>query len=380
MAESLPSTAPNIAGYRYLRPLGVGGFADVYLYEQDMPRRQVAIKVLHRDVVDELMVRMFTSEADAMANLSTHPSILTIYQASVSADGRPYLVLEYCPDSVGEHYRDNPMTAPEVLDLGIKIASALETAHRRGILHRDIKPSNLLLNEYGLPVLSDFGIVGSVAGGDDPLAGLSLPWSAPEVVNEDTFGDVQTEIWSLGATLYALLAGRSPFEVPLRGQNSSAKLRSRILKGTYTPIDRNDVPTELQHVLAKTMAKDRRVRYRSMFSLASDLQAIQRRSGLAVTEIEIPNVASHDPEGADPSPWQAPGLEDTVGPVRSVVPVTSDRPQPTRSGIDAYTRTRQPEIPEHSGGISKAALAAIVGSTIVATAVVVYLVMTWMGG
>ena len=87
MADRAPSTPPEIAGYSYLRPLGVGGFADVFLYEQDMPRRLAAVKVLLDDVVTDQFLHMFMAEANAMAQLSTHPSILTIYQASISSDG-----------------------------------------------------------------------------------------------------------------------------------------------------------------------------------------------------------------------------------------------------------------------------------------------------
>lgn len=91
MARRLPAPAPVVPGLRFVRPLGTGGFADVYLFEQEMPRRSVAVKVLLADVVDAETLRMFNAEADVMARLSAHPSILTVHQASISADGRPYL-------------------------------------------------------------------------------------------------------------------------------------------------------------------------------------------------------------------------------------------------------------------------------------------------
>ena len=89
MAKRLPSPPPVLAGLSYVRPLGSGGFADVFLYEQDMPRREVAVKVLPRDVRDGELLRMFNAEADVLARLSAHPSIVTVYQAGISADGRP---------------------------------------------------------------------------------------------------------------------------------------------------------------------------------------------------------------------------------------------------------------------------------------------------
>ncbi|XNN89434.1 protein kinase domain-containing protein [Curtobacterium flaccumfaciens] len=94
MARRLPSDPPVIGGFSPVHVLGSGGFADVFLYEQDMPRRQVAVKVLLDEVVDDRVRQMFQAEANLMARLSTHPSILTVFQASVAADGRPYLVME----------------------------------------------------------------------------------------------------------------------------------------------------------------------------------------------------------------------------------------------------------------------------------------------
>ncbi len=215
-----------LAGFDYVRPLGTGGFADVFLFEQDMPRRAVAVKVLLQDVVAEGLLRMFNAEADIMARLSAHPSIVTIYQASISADGRPYIVMEYCPTSMTDRYRRETIPVAEVLQLGVKIGSALETAHRAGLLHRDIKPSNLLVTSFGTPVLSDFGIAASRSTREDEeVFAMSVPWSAPEVVDEQVAGSVPAEVWSLGATIYSLLAGRSPFE--RRGRTRTRATSSR---------------------------------------------------------------------------------------------------------------------------------------------------------
>src|SRR4051794_22213637 len=102
MAERDQKGPPQIPGFDYVRPLGSGGFAQVYLYEQDMPRRVVAVKVLNPAktasvVAAEKLREVFEGEADVMARLSSHPSIVTIYQASISLDGSPYIAMEYCP-------------------------------------------------------------------------------------------------------------------------------------------------------------------------------------------------------------------------------------------------------------------------------------------
>src|SRR5690606_26310972 len=110
---------PVLPGFSFVRPLGAGGFADVFLYEQDMPRRSVAVKVLSADAVNAQARSQFVAEADVMARLSAHPSILTIFEASISADGRPYLVTEYCPESLGDRYKQAPLPVNLVLDAGV---------------------------------------------------------------------------------------------------------------------------------------------------------------------------------------------------------------------------------------------------------------------
>lgn len=98
-----------LPGHTYLRPLGTGGFADVFCYEQDMPRRVVAVKVLAAELVDGPARRAFNAEADVLARLSAHPSVVTVYSASIAADGRPYIAMEYCPDSLGARAKRAPL-------------------------------------------------------------------------------------------------------------------------------------------------------------------------------------------------------------------------------------------------------------------------------
>ena len=292
MSKSLPGTPPVLAGYSYVRPLGVGGFADVFQFEQNQPRRSVAVKVLLQSVVDDDVRRMFNAEADVMARLSAHPSILTVFDASVSADGRPYIVMELCPGGYSNRYRSERIPVAEILTTGVKIASALETAHRAGLFHRDIKPSNLLINSFGTPVLADFGIATSVASSaaatsGEQLFAMSVPWSAPEVVEKRVTGSVASEVWGLGATLYTLLAGRTPFEVEGSGRNGSEMLAARISRAKYTRVERDDVPERLQQVLAKSMNRDPRQRQAHMLELATELQYVQYDLGLMPTALEV---------------------------------------------------------------------------------------------
>jgi serine/threonine protein kinase len=287
MARRLPSQPPVLPGFSYVHVLGSGGFADVFLYEQNMPRRQVAVKVMLSEVVNDQVRQMFQAEANLMAQLSGHPSILTVYQAGVSADGRPYLVMELCSASLSERYRRERISVAEVLRIAVKIGSAVETAHRAGVLHRDIKPSNILLTAYGHPVLSDFGIAASIAvAKEEDSVGLSIPWSAPEVLLDETPGSIASEVWSLGATVYSLLAGRSPFEVP-GGSNSSTDLMSRIARAKPQPIGRADVPASLENLLKRAMSRKPELRPASALDFVRELQVIETELGVSQTPIEV---------------------------------------------------------------------------------------------
>lgn len=288
LAQQTSAFPPVIAGHQYIRPLGAGGFADIFLYEQDMPRRMVAVKVMRMEVTDRHQAELFQREANALARVSSHPAILDIYHASISSDGRPYLALQYCPRSFHTSFRSDPMPVDQVLEMGIRLAGALETCHRAGILHRDIKPSNLLMSEFGRPMLSDFGIVGGFgADRQEEIGALSVPWSAPEVITRRSDGTVQSEIWSLAATLYAFLAGHGPFEKAGYGENADAKISARIRKAAYTPLGRSDVPEECERVLARAMAKNPEDRHASAVEFAEELRAVQRDLGLPLTAIEV---------------------------------------------------------------------------------------------
>jgi eukaryotic-like serine/threonine-protein kinase len=282
-----PSEPPILPGFSYIRMLGSGGFADVYLYEQNMPRRAVAVKVMLPDVVTESVRRMFQIEANLMGQLSSHPSILTVYQASISADGRPYLVMELCAAQLAQRYRRERLSVAEVLQIGVQVGAAIQAAHHAGVLHRDIKPSNILTTAYGHPVLSDFGIAATVSAGPSrDTIGMSVPWSAPEVLLERTPGTVESEVWSLGATLWSLLAGRSPFEIA--GETSTAdQLTARITRGKLPALDRLDVPDALKSVLRRTMSRDPGSRQRSVIELVRDLQRVEIELGLVPTRADV---------------------------------------------------------------------------------------------
>ena len=288
VSRRLPSTPPNLPGFAFIRVLGSGGFADVFLYEQNMPRRLVAVKVLLAEVVNDDLRQMFQAEANLMAQLCSHPSILTVYQASVAADGRPYLVMEYCSATLGQRYRAVQLPLAEVLSIGVRIASAVETAHRQGVLHRDIKPSNILTTAYGHPVLSDFGIAATL--GEARRARRSASRSRgrrPEVLHDEVSGTVASEVWSLGATVYSLIAGRSPFEIP-GGDNSTVGAHGAHREG-QARADRARrrsarASSACSRAPCRSGPQDRQA---SALEFIRDLQSVEEELGLPQTPLEV---------------------------------------------------------------------------------------------
>ncbi|PID98442.1 MAG: serine/threonine protein kinase, partial [Actinomycetales bacterium] len=278
------SFAPDIPGLAFIQKLGAGGYADVYLYEQSMPKRRVAVKVLRDAGMSSTVRERFRAEANAMAQL-THPNIVPVYSADTTEDGHPYIVMMYYPRaSLAERVKRSPLTVAEALQIGIKLASAAETAHRAGMLHRDIKPANVLTDQYGNPGLGDFGIAADVAIGDDDDPGVSVPWSPPELLYGTLPPSVRSDVYSLAATIWHLLVGRSPFESP-GGDNSQFALMKRIRDTPPPTTGRPDVPVTLERLLGAAMAKDPAVRPASALALAQALQGIEVELRLPRTQL-----------------------------------------------------------------------------------------------
>ncbi|WP_433585695.1 serine/threonine-protein kinase [Microbacterium hydrocarbonoxydans] len=363
MAKRTMSAPPVLAGYSYVRPLGSGGFADVFLYEQDLPRRVAAVKVLLADAVNPEVLRNFNVEADISARLSAHPAIVTIYQASISSDGRPYIAMEYCPDNMGTRYKKGPLPVAEVLDAGVRIAGALETVHRAGLLHRDIKPSNVLMSSLGSPVLADFGIAAAVVDEGDPeIIAMSVPWSAPEVLQERVSGSVASEVWSLAATLYTLFAGRTPFESDDRSANSRAQLTRRIVKAHYTPVPVPGFPRAIDEVLSTAMQRDPARRFSSMAEFAERLRWAQYDMGTAPTAFEAASAewaAAAPVNFSDAAPRGPVVTTVDEGGRRAVRAARQDRSPREREELPAPSRQRSPLAAGLIGaGIGMAVLAA----------------------
>jgi len=400
MSRRLAAAEPELPGYDFVKLLGSGGFSDVFLYQQRLPRRKVAVKVLLTDELNSQARSQFVAEANLMAQLSTHPYIVTIYHADVASDDRPYFVMEYCSGpSLAERYKRERFGVEDALRIGVRLSSAVATAHGAGILHRDIKPANVLTNDFGWPALTDFGISSTLeselpthttttsaalrggrdatTGSSNQSVGMSVPWSPPEMFEDDPQPDVRSDVFSLAATIYTLLAGHTPFEVPGRS-NGTLDLIGRIERGVITPLNRDDVPRTLIAVLNKGMASRRSDRFQSAVDFARALQRIELELGYTPTGIEVPNlVQRHEaPQRSDdggddatrvrpvstivaqpapppapprPAPAQAP-LEPTR--MRGAVPVVGAVQPPTGAAAEATIRRPAPTVtspPQASG-------------------------------
>ena len=384
MVSRLPIMPPEISGLTYIAPLGRGGFADVFLYKQSMPSREVAVKVFVKKFqVNTPSALSFMAEANNLAKLGSHPNIVNIWDANISREGNSYISMEYCPTSLGKSWRQSPMALSEVLDIGVQIACALETVHRAGLLHRDIKPSNILINGFGTPVLSDFGIAGEISSAEttDQVA-MSLPWSSPEVVAMQTLGTVASDVWSLGATLYSLLAGRTPFEVDDPRQNENEKLKSRILKAIYTPIARGGMPRIVEEVLNKAMAKHPKDRYGSMQEFAMALNEVQAALQFMVTRLSISMKSVENEDALEKYPCGHPKVSSAGVDVGVYIQPTAKRRGSKNVEIDPDQCPRCAQVDSFvpaKKGLSVSPLALIIGGAVVLGFVATILILQASG-
>lgn len=280
-----PGAPPRIDGMRCLRHLGSGGFADVFLYRDEVLGRDAAVKVLRDAAPGTPLAGMLIAEANAMARLE-HANIVTVYFAKLAADRRPYIVMRFYPNgSLADLLKQRQLTVADVLRFGIQIAAAVETAHGAGLLHRDIKPANVLLSASKDAVLCDFGIASRIAEAESEDRGFSVPWSSPEAIFAGPVS-VTSDVYSLGALMWHLLAGRSPFAVP-GGDNSTRALMQRIRDNLPPPTGRPDVPASLERLLAACLAKDPARRPPAAFDVVAELKAIQGELGLPPTGAEL---------------------------------------------------------------------------------------------
>ncbi len=337
--------APDIPGHKHVRLISAsGGYGDVHLYEETELGRQVAVKVIREADLSSTTVERFTAEANAMAALE-HPNIVRIYGAGRTVEGRPYIAMQYCPQpTMEQRAAAQRLGVAEVLRIGIGIGSAIETAHRTGLLHRDIKPANILTTPWGAPGLTDFGVAARISSREvatDDDVGVSVPWSPPEMLYTTTAGTPSSDVYSLAATIWHLLVGRSPFEVP-RGDNSRMALMGRIRDLPPPATGRSDVPESLERLLRHAMAKRPEARPQTMAGLVRSLQAVE-------TELRLPQTQAVfvDPTAAGGSLRVG---DSGDGPATRLRPRAAGSLQPPASGEGADLRSTHLRARNMGGG------------------------------
>ncbi|MGH9089961.1 MAG: serine/threonine-protein kinase [Acidimicrobiales bacterium] len=280
MARDRESSNPfQVQGYRDVSQIGRGASSTVYKGYDPELSRWVAIKVLLTDDPDDPARKRFRREGEITAKLGKHPHIVQVFGTGFAGSGSPYVVMEFFEQgSIGDRLRSSgAFTVEETLDIGEKIADAVSAAHRAGVLHRDIKPQNILLSEYG-PALGDFGIARTSANLEwsQSLDQLTPMHAAPEILLGGT-STVQSDLYALGSTLYAMLAGRPPFagspgEAPLRYQ-------VRVVQEPVPPIPRADLPPSVVEAIECALAKNPADRYGSAIELRDVLRSCQHHAG-----------------------------------------------------------------------------------------------------
>lgn len=264
----------RIGKYEILQELGRGGFATVYKAHDPELDRDVALKVLHPQLlIDPKFVKRFFYEAKTAARL-THPNIVTIYEVGTEKNFYFLAMALLSGQTLNNYILNQNVSIKEVIDIIEQIASALDVLHENGLIHRDVKPANIMVDNKGHATLLDFGIVRAVEGTrlTTTLAILGTPeYMAPEQAEliEGVDLDWRVDIYALGIVAYQMLTGRPPFI----GQSPTAILYKHIHEAPPSPRSFNpDIPLELETVLFKALAKNREERYQQASEFAITLK------------------------------------------------------------------------------------------------------------
>jgi tetratricopeptide (TPR) repeat protein/predicted Ser/Thr protein kinase len=290
----LPLDAPGtkLSHYRILRQIGAGGMGHVYLAEDDILRRQVALKVLPEDLTsDPERRRRFVQEARAAAAID-HPHIAAVYGIE-EVDGRIVIAMEYVRgQSLRTVITVRRLELAPAIELALQIAEALCKAHERGVVHRDLKPENIMVSEDGYAKIIDFGLAKLLERGLAPLntttaAGPpseatrtreltrdgqilgTLAYMSPEQARAQPV-DARSDIFSFGVVLYEMLSGEDPFKRPTALDTLTA-----IVHDEAPPLHLPAMPRELQRIFRRTLAKEPSERYPDSRELVADLRAVR---------------------------------------------------------------------------------------------------------
>lgn len=266
----------EILGGRYeiLKRIGSGGMADVYMAKDQKLNRNVAVKVLKREYVDdEKFLKKFQIEAQAVASL-THPNIVNIYDVGAE-NGVNYIVMELAGGITLKEYikKKGYLSPQETVDVSIQIASAISHAHNHHIIHRDIKPQNILISEDGMIKVTDFGIAKAANTNtvtSTATAMGSVHYISPEQA-KGRFCDEKSDIYSLGITMYEMITGKVPFD----HENGVTIALMHLQNDIVPPSEiKEGIPDSLEKIILKCVMKKPEERYQTAEELIEDLKLV----------------------------------------------------------------------------------------------------------
>lgn len=268
----------TISHYKILEKIGEGGMGVVYKTEDTKLKRTVALKFLPKELIRDLEAKeRFIQEAQAAAALD-HPNICTVHEIN-EVEGQTFISMAYIDGrSLKEKISSGPLEVGEALDIAVQVAEGLQEAHEKGIIHRDIKPGNIMLTEKGQSKIMDFGLAKLEWGVDLTKTATimgTVAYMSPEQAKGDEVNH-RTDIWSLGAVLYEMLAGKHPF----KGTHDQALMYS-VVNEEPEPLSnlRSGMPIDLEKILAKALKKNKEDRYQHVNEMLTDLRDVQRVLG-----------------------------------------------------------------------------------------------------